>query len=243
MIVAVFDTTNGKTTRKPFKSMSYSTALDAGVSIENSIPPRVCVHYGNMHWRRDLCPWVLDNKGRVAPAPAMRGDRASSIHSSGAELGRATSPDGKVVAIATYDERPRKGDAPPEYRNLMLWIIEVETKRVVRNFNVVPGAVTLILWSSDGMTPPSLRFVSPTQVLLNRGVSGIPSGVFDTISGAFVQVDDNAEWLGSRFARVGNTLVDLTTNRSYSLVPDAAAWKNARQFSASVPADSARTPP
>jgi murein DD-endopeptidase MepM/ murein hydrolase activator NlpD len=224
MEVVVVEIATGKTTRRLDPSMSFSTALDASVSIEKGT---VCVGYGNMHWRRFHCPWSIDSGGRISPRRAPAHPASPRFGIVGAEMARATSADGRFVVVATYDDLAKRPNDPPDQARLRATVVDVASGRPLREVVVAPGKVS-ISWSTlAGASPASVRFLDATHALIFGGTDGsVPPVVLDVESGTFAVVPADAELVpDTRFATVGGALLDLPTGRVWSLVPDFAEWR------------------
>lgn len=231
MIVDIFDVATGKRTSVPDKARSFGTALGAVVRVENAAPPQVCVHLANMHWQRDLCPWTLDANGRIAarpPAPPSLSNRPV-VKPPNVELDRARSPDGKTIAIATVEEHVPDGLSEPDFRHLRVLVMDAITGKVTGTHEVVTGKLQLPP-SRDDSTRAPVRFLDATHVLLLVGLEGSSGYVLDLDSAAITPIEGELVPLRGRLARIGDSLVDLTTLRRYALTPDVESFRRARAY-------------
>lgn len=190
--------------------------------------------YGDDH-EGDVCPWKLDEKGTLSKKPAPVDPlSAKALKLKGTEVGRATSPDGTLLLIATAIFRPRP-DSDPAWE---LHIAEVspETRKVLRETTVVREGLGLG-WAdppalyNTGAFESGMGFVTPTRAVLTTA----PPQVFDLGTGALTEVD--GEHLGARWvvSREHDALIDLTTLKRFSLDPDEASWREVRTYGAQCP--------
>ena len=234
MVLVVFDTATGRSRRLPTPRELFSTALDASITVSPQAPSRVCVRFGNMHWRQTDCPWLIDAYGKATTAPPARKPGPDRPPVPGLELARAKSPDGRLVVVASYRDRASKADGP-RGDHLRLSVIDAEARQVLRSAEVVKGPFSFMVMGGAEQERATLRFLSPRHVLFECGQcwrNEVPTLLFDVEQAGFETLDpETAPLAGSRFATLGDDLLDLTTGRRYSLTPDQAAWQAAPQTS------------
>ena len=183
----------------------------------------------------DVCPWQLDSAGglsRKAPPPDPMGPKALGL--TGAEVARATSPDGSRTLVATAVARPRPDDAPSW--ELRFAEVEVASRKVLRVLHAVreqmnmTSVATPVLFV-DTTLPDGMAFLGPDRAVLATS----PPQVVDLAAGAILEVDGDT--LGSRWAVASarDALIDLATMKRFALDPDAAAFRAVKSYGAQCP--------
>jgi hypothetical protein len=141
---------------------------------------------------------------------------------------RAQSPQGLTTVIATYEDRTQPGGGGADYQHLRLVVADTATGKVSRVHELVAGSFYFSFSTNDGNRVPSLRFLDESHVLFSGGSGSLSSYGIDLRDGAIAEFAPTLEPLGTRLGRIGDSLVDLTTNQRYSLTPEAGAFQKAR---------------
>lgn len=230
-VLSSYEISSGKTRSYRDPQHSVATALGGGMSFDQG-SQRVCVDFGNYHFRARDCLWSLDKRGTpfaVKPRPAPPLERYGLTDP---ELGRAESEDGSRVLVATFTDRTTKNDEVVRYEDLHLHVFDAVTKQQLFDYQYLSGRFYSALpgGTSTMSLAPEFRFVTPTRVavLLRDGSTNIPEGVVDLVAGE--QAPVTGERLGGPWLLNGSTLLDMRTMQQHPLQPSAAELAGARQL-------------